>query len=245
MTTASTPESPAVFQLPDPPSTQDEKMTAAQHLGINGGAHYLATHLGDPETTIVSLERYIVRIAPPERRGMAGALYPDLLVAFQVDPAAFRARNGYVISEQGKPPDFVLEVASRSSRRTDTNEKRVGYAELGIPEYWRFDETGQYHGARLAGDRLEDGRYVAIPIEALPDGSLAGLSEVLNLELRWVQGTLAWHDPATGGHVATIHTEREAREAEREARMAEREARMQAEARVRALEEELRILRGE
>ena len=35
--------------------------------------------------------------------------YPDLLVAFGVDPAAYKASNAYVISEQGKPPDFVLE----------------------------------------------------------------------------------------------------------------------------------------
>ena len=40
---------------------------------------------------------------------MAGSHYPDLLVAFDVDPAAYEASNGYVIAEQGKPPDFVLE----------------------------------------------------------------------------------------------------------------------------------------
>ena len=36
-------------------------------------------------------------------------------------------------------------------------EKRAAYAGLGIPEYWRFDETGDFHGTRLAGDRLETG----------------------------------------------------------------------------------------
>ena len=45
---------------------------------------------------------------------MAGeSKYPDLLVAFDADPVAYDASNGYVVSEQGKPPDFILEVASR------------------------------------------------------------------------------------------------------------------------------------
>ena len=75
-----------------------------------------------------------------------------------------KASNGYVISEQGKPPDFVLEVASESTANIDTGAKRDDYAALGIAEYWRFDETGEYHGARLAGDRLVQGRYEPIPI---------------------------------------------------------------------------------
>ena len=85
---------------------------------------------------------------------LTGVRYPDGLVAFGVDPQAYEASNGYVISEQGKPPDLVLEVASRSSGRIDTLEKRRDYAALGIPEYWRFDETGEHHGTRLAGERL-------------------------------------------------------------------------------------------
>ena len=69
------------------------------------------------------------------------------------DPEAYRGSNSYVISEQAKPPDFVLEIASRSTGRQDVVEKRAAYAGLGIPEYWRFDETGEFHGAHLAGDR--------------------------------------------------------------------------------------------
>ncbi len=40
-----------------------------------------------------------------------------------------------------------------STGRVDVEAKRDGYAALGIPEYWRFDETGRRHGTRLAGDR--------------------------------------------------------------------------------------------
>ena len=49
-------------------------------------------------------------------------------------------------------------------------------AELGIPEYWRFDETGEHHGKRLAGDRLVNGQYQPMLIEELPDGVLQGYS---------------------------------------------------------------------
>ena len=65
----------------------------------------------------------------------------------------------------------MLEVASESTADVDLNEKREDYAALGIGEYWRCDETGDYHGARLAGERLADGEYVAIDIEELPDES--------------------------------------------------------------------------
>lgn len=231
MTTAKTPQSPTTFELPDPPKSQDEKMTASQHLSLTGGAHSLVLYLGNPDTTVVGADLYIIPVPTTELTSMAGAVYPDLMVAFDADPARYRAQNGYVISEQGKPPDFVLEVASRSTGRRDTVDKRISYAELGILEYWRFDETGRYHGARLAGDRLVDGRYEPIPIDELPDGSLQGHSVVLNVDLRWVNGQLHWHNPATGERIATIASERAAR--------------VQAEARVRELEEQVRQLRGE
>ena len=51
-------------------------------------------------------------------------------------------------------------------------EKRTAYAGLGTPEYWRFDETGEFHGTRLAGDRLGDGRYEPVPTETVWEGNL-------------------------------------------------------------------------
>ena len=69
-------------------------------------------------------------------------------------------------------------------------EKRPAYAGLGIPEYWRFDETGEFHGTRLAGDRLVDRRYEPVPIETVEEGVLQGYSRVLNLIIRWDHGQL-------------------------------------------------------
>ena len=234
MTTAKTPKSQSRFRLPDPPEHPDDKMTSFKQLAATGHAHHLARHLGDPETTLVAGERYVVG---RPTQSMAGSHYPDLLVAFGIDPAAYDASNGYIIEEQGKPPDFVLEIASRHTGHIDVGEKRDAYAALGIPEYWRFDETGQYHRTRLAGDRLADGVYVPIDIYEPVNDVLQGYSAVLNLHLRWERGELGWYDPDTGRHIATFDTERARADDERAARL-------RAEDRVRELEAELRRLRN-
>ena len=214
------------FVLPDPPEGNPDDMTSFDHLALSGSVHHVARHLGNPETTIVAGERYLTREpgAPAADR-----MAPDLLIALGADTEAHRENNGYVISEQGKPPDFILEIVSRSTGRQDVVEKRTAYADLGIPEYWRFDETGEFHGTRLAGDRLVDGQYEPVPIETVEEGVLQGYSNVLNLLLRWDHGHLGWHDPETGQHIATFAQERVRAEA--------------AVARVRELEAELDRLR--
>ncbi len=183
----------------------------------------------DPGALLVTADRWIVQDLTSFRER---ARYPDLLVAFHVDPEAYRASNGYVISEQGKPPDFVLEIASASTGQTDIGAKRDDYEVFGIREHWRFDETGEFHGARLEGDRLVDGRYESISVKALPNGALEGYCEALDLNLRWQSGRLGWHDPINGRHIATFEDER--------ARAESAELRADtAEARIRELEERL------
>ena len=211
------------FRLPDPPRREPDEMTSYDQLHKTGNSYHLAQHFGNPERTLVEADRWIIA-EPGSFRDLAR--YPDLLVAFGVDPAAYKASNGYVVSEQGKPPDFVLEVASESTAEIDVGEKRRNYAALGIGEYWRFDETGEYQGVRLAGERLVEGEYLAIDVEELPDGSLQGYSEALDLHLRWERGELRFYDPCTGRPIVTLADEQETRAA--------------AEARVRELEEQLR-----
>ena len=185
-------------------------------------------HFGREDTTIYGGRLYIV-----PRPGTLSDHWqvPDLLIAFDVDSSLYYRSNGYVISEQGKPPDFVLEVASGSTAERDLGVKRDYYAAFGIPEYWRFDETGEHYGDRLAGERLVDGAYEPIEIEQLAGDILQGRSDVLDLDIRWHNGRLEWHDPETGRHIVTLHDERARADA--------------AEARNRELEEELRRLRGE
>ncbi len=221
---------PAGFiQLPDAPTPED--MNNYTYFNALGNGNYLAEHLGSEETTLITSEAYISREPTSSSRGIFA---PDLLIAFNVNPDAAIARNGYVIQEQGKPPDFVLEIGSARTGRRDTTVKREGYAALGIPEYWRFDHSGgRHHGAALAGDRLVNGVYHPILIERIDDRTYQGYSEVLNLYLRWEDGNLGWYDPATGRHIPRFRDERE--RADREEERADR-----AEARVRELEAELR-----
>ena len=89
--------------------------------------------------------------------------YPDPLIALGVYPAAYQSSNAHTISEQGKPREFVLEVASRHTRYEDTGEKRGAHAQPGIPEYWHFDETGEFYG-----DRLGEGGYEPVETYACP-----------------------------------------------------------------------------
>ena len=234
MTTAKTTGVLSGFRFPDPPERKPEDMTSFDHLTRTGSVHHLVHHFGNLVTTLVAGERYVsLRMT----RNMAEVKYPDLLIAFDVDPSAYYRRNAYVISEQGKPPDFVLEIASRSTGREDTGEKRDVYAVMGIPEYWRFDETGEFHGVRLAGDRLVSGAYEPIQINQLSEDTYQGHSEILDLNIRWHDGQLEWYDPKTDRHIPTFDDER-ARADE------ERASRIEAEARVHELEEELRQLRG-
>ena len=207
-------EPPGRFRLPDPPEREpDEDMTSFKHLAKAGNAYLLAEHLGNPETTLIEADRWIV---PDQHFNKARAKRPDMLVAFGVDPAIYEANNGYVVSEQGKGPDFVLEVASESTGDADLKEKRDFYEFVGVVEYWRFDETGEFHGARLAGERLgEDGRYHPIGMEVDTGDEVRGYSAALGLSLRWERGRLGWHDPATGEHIATFDTERDRADSER------------------------------
>ena len=55
-----TPQAQGRFRLPDPPEDPEDKMTSFDHLTITGSAHYLAQHLGSPETTLVAGDRYMV-----------------------------------------------------------------------------------------------------------------------------------------------------------------------------------------
>ena len=205
------------FRLPDRPEREPDDMTSYNQLADTSLIATLRQYLGRQETTLITGDHYLCEAVA---RSMAGARYPDLLVAFDADLELYLENNGYIISRQGKPPDLVLEIASESTGEIDTGCKRRDYARLGIPEYWRFDETGQHHKTRLAGDRLgADGRYHPFPIEETADGVLYGYSPALNLLLRWQNGRLWWCDPVTYQPLPSLADEHAARIQEQAARI--------------------------
>ena len=211
-------------------------MTCIRAIHMNGNSHALKVHFTDRPNTTVDADRYTSRIPTLNIKGI---VYPDLLIAFNTDPNALERSNAYVISEQGKPPDFILEIASQKTRTFDRATKRDIYAGLKIPEYWRFDETGEYHKTKLAGDRLVEGHYEPVTIDTLPDGRLRGYSTVLNLILEWHNGQLNWRSTPIPRSTFPP-SNRNGRAAWPNGRPG-----LQAEARAGALEAELRRLRGE
>ncbi len=168
-----------IESLPDPPENPDMQQT--RHLVQ---AHStLGSHFGKRDDVLVAGEGYlIVCIGSVEDWGQH--FYPDCVVAFGVEPKAIIARNGYVISEVGKPPEFVLEIASETTASRDETVKREGYAELGVSEYWRFDGSGKgLYSQPLSGDRLAGDAYEPIELTEEADGEVRGYSRALSLYL--------------------------------------------------------------
>ena len=243
-----------IEMLPDPPKNGD---AMNQEPILSSAAETLRAHFFDRRDILVRGAGYLC----VDTREREGQIVPDCLVAFGVDTASIFERNGYVINEVGKPPDFALEVASESTGRADYTTKRRRYAELNVPEYWRFDETGgKYHDKPIAGDRLVDGAYLPIEIVRGPTGMLWGRSAVLGLDLCWDAGSLRFYDPVAGEYLrsqleeklgrlaereqrqaaeAQLQVERERRLASEAQRHAEREQRLAAEAEIARLRERL------
>lgn len=130
---------------------------------------------------------------------------PDCYVAFGVNPPEIYRQNGYLIWVVGKPPDFVLEIGSKSTARRDLTEKRDLYASLGVPEYWRFDPTGgEHYGRALAGERLVGGAYEEIPLGIDAGGLACGESPTIGLSLCVREGDLVFYDAASGEYLLTF-----------------------------------------
>ena len=177
--------------LPDPP----QKLDGMQESRYIFNARFvIERHFKNRQDVLINGYGYLCH----STRNRRDWTYPDVIVAFGVDPRAIEARNGYVIDEIGKPPEFVLEVASKSTGEKDYTIKRQRYANLRVSEYWRFDHTGgQFHDQPLAGDLLINGVYHPIPLQTDPNGTIRGYSPALALELCWQNGRLRFYDPKT------------------------------------------------
>ena len=181
----------------------------------------LMAHFARRDDVLIGGGGYVRNVATSNAEQLA----PDLLVTFGVRPDAIISRNGYVIGEVGKPPDWVIEVASRATGRRDYTVKREAYAAYGIGEYWRFDHTGgRFHDASLAGDQLIGGRYEPIELTRESRGLIWGHSPALGLDICWDDGDLRLRDPLTGEYLPNA-AESQLRIDEAEARADHAEAR--------------------
>ncbi|MEO0322846.1 MAG: Uma2 family endonuclease [Myxococcota bacterium] len=153
---------------------------------------------------------------------------PDLFVVFDVPP---QPRDRWVVADEGKGLDFVLEVHLRGDRTKDYERNVELFARLGIREYFVFD-AGR---TRLSGFSLADETYRPI----VPQSG-RWRSDVLDLDLTfdgaghfrfhfgeaWLPFGIEVRDRLRRDLGSAVRrAEEEARRAEEEARRAEEEAR--------------------
>ena len=226
---------PDIVQFPDHLDTLD--IATFDYLIMPAYPAALGCHFDKPDTTVI-LSRVAVG-AKPNRTGV-GVHFPDLLVAFDADSNACRQRNGYLIPEQGKPPDFVLEIAPVLPSHLDAATQGAAYAAMGVGEYWQFYPDGSScEGDSLAGGWLVNGRYEPLPVLQAGDEQFWGRSPALNLSICYEADKLRFWNPAEQAYLETFAELAAARKAAQAARL-EAEARIAAEARIRQLEAELR-----
>ena len=161
------------------------------------------------------------------------AVVPDVFVAFGVPN---EDRHWYKLWEEGKAPDFVIEVASPSTAQDDLKVKKALYERLGVREYCVFDPLGELHHPRLQLFQWVAGRYRSAVRRGEADGPLVLTSEVLGLELRFEEDRLRLWDPVKGEYLLEPDEEAAARQAAEAAQRVEAAARRKAEAAQRIAE---------
>src|SRR5260370_4266949 len=93
----------------------------------------LEDHYSDDANVYVSGNLLVFYVRGDRRRHLS----PDVFVVRGVPK---RKRDNYLIWEEGRGPEFVLENTSKSTREEDVDDKFVLYQdELRVPEYFLFD----------------------------------------------------------------------------------------------------------
>ena len=162
------------------------------------------------------------------------SISPDIFVAFGIGK---KERRIYKIWEEGKPPDFILEFASKGTYRNDLTRKVLLYAEIGIPEYFVYDVDRRYLPSPLLGFRLIGDDYVEIA--SLATGGLPSVT--LGLEFHALDDSLGIYDPEAK---AWLKTSAERAEDAEERANQEAEVRHKAETEVARLQAELERLKA-
>ena len=206
-------------RFPDPPLRSGA--SEIKNLVSKGGLH---VWLSDEDILFTSDLFLCMNANPP---GDTRTVWPDCMVAFGVKREwSLEDRNAYVIGEVGRPPDFVLEVASATAGDADYARKRQIYMDFQVPEIFRFDPTGgEIFDAALAGERLVRGEYVSLPLIYCPknaaDEALHVESEMLGLDICWHNGRMRFYVPAGDRHLdGWVETEKARLKAEARAETA-------------------------
>ncbi|MFO0938492.1 MAG: Uma2 family endonuclease [Gemmataceae bacterium] len=102
-------------------------------------------------------------------------------------------RQNFLLWDEGKGPNVVIEITSKTTMKEDQGIKRELYRNvLKVPEYFQFDPKSEYLFPSFQGHRLINGEYV--PIEPT-EGRL--VSEELGLHLERDGEELRFWNPIT------------------------------------------------
>jgi Uma2 family endonuclease len=174
---------------------------------------------------------------------------PDVLVVRGIPK---QRREYYLIWAEGKGPDLVIELTSKTTRFEDIKKKMALYRDvLKVPEYILFDPFQDYLKPPMQGYRRVGDQYEPI---APVDGRLP--SEILDLHLDRAGIELRLYDPVTGRWLPTsaerneaarqrAEAERQRAEVEHQRAEVERQRADQADAEIERLRRELEALRGQ
>lgn len=125
-----------------------------------------------------------------ERGNRYKPVSPDVFVVRGVGK---HVRDSYFTWKEGKNPDAVIELTSKSTKQEDLEDKFILYRDvLKVKEYFLFDPHGDYLKPPLRGYRLSRGEYLPI---APVNGRLP--SKVLGLHLERSGHELRLYDPKT------------------------------------------------
>lgn len=161
----------------------------------------LASYLGDRPDRLAGSEIPL----GPSARNHFDVRVPDLIVALDCDVERVIAERGYSLESQGKPPDFILDIAPGFAFRSDYAARRLDFARYGVREYWRFDGGDCGSAPALEGERLVNGNYEPINVDWL-DAERArawGYSQVLRLYVCLEYANLRFYSPERESHLLT------------------------------------------
>ena len=232
-------ETQRVSPAPEPVEYPSSDGKAMAESGWHAVAMLLAKealdqHFWGREDLYVGIDLLVYYVEGDNTKSLA----PDVFVAFGVGS---QQRHTYKTWEEGKAPDFVLEIASASTSARDARAKKSLYAQIGVREYWRLDPVGNVMREPLEGYMLERDPDRALQASASGDGSEQFWSEILQLGLRAAKQrgvtVPVFRDPQTGLDVLTAEGLKLALRKAEDGRLAEARQRLQAEERSQQAEE--------